>query len=94
VIKIRVTSWYRNGNLDTLQIFCVQNRYELITIRLIDSLEPIQGVLYDYRLMPSATSGIFILLTRALIHPAFYSLDDIESLHYLDPVITQPLRDV
>jgi len=60
---------------------------------LIGVREVTNGVLYSYRLRPLVTAGIFILLTRAVIHPAFYSLDDLESLHFLGPAVPQPSHD-
>jgi hypothetical protein len=80
---MRIKNWYRNDNIDTFRRFCIHNRNKLISLRLIDDIEPIKGILYDFRLEPLATAGIFILLTDVVIHPAFYSLDDLESLHYL-----------
>jgi len=93
VVKMRVRNWYRNDNIDAFRRFCDQNSNEQISIRLIGDIEPINGVLYDYRLRPLVTAGIFILLTRLVIHPAFYSLDDLESLHYLGPAVPQHLHN-
>jgi len=87
---MRNNNWYRNENIDTFRKFCIRNRNKLISLRLIENPEPIKGVLYDYRLEPLATAGIFILLTDVVIHPAFYSLDDLESLHYLGSGIPLP----
>lgn len=93
-VKMRVTNWHRNDSIDAFGRFCDQNRNELISIRLIGVREVINGVLYSYRLRPLVTAGIFILLTRAVIHPAFYSLDDLESLHFLGPAVPQPSHDL
>jgi hypothetical protein len=77
---LSVQIWRKNDNLDRFQRFCRQNRNKPISVELMDDLGSVNGVLYDYRLRPSGAAGIFVLLTPVVIHPAFYSLDDLESL--------------
>ena len=87
VIKMKVTNWHRSGDLDTFHKFCTENRRKLISVQLksseIEGKERVEGILYDHLLKPSQATGIFILLTKAKVHPAFYALSDIDSLHYL-----------
>jgi hypothetical protein len=87
VIKMKVTNWYRSGDLDAFHKFCTENRRKLIFVQLksseIEGNERVEGILYDHRLKPSQAAGVFILLTIAKVHPAFYALSDIDSLHYL-----------
>lgn len=77
-----VTSWYKNGDLDAFRKFCTQNRRKLISVQLKNS-RIVKGILYDHHFKPSEAAGVFILLTNSAIHPAFYALSDINSLHYL-----------
>ncbi len=81
---MKVTNWYRNGDLDIFRKFCAQNRRKLISVQL-NSSELVKGILYDHHFKPFEAAGVFILLTNAVIHPAFYALSDIVSLHYLAP---------
>jgi hypothetical protein len=81
---MEVRSWYRNGDLDAFRKFCTQNRRKLISVQLKDS-SAVKGILYDHHFGSSEMAGVFILLTNAAIHPAFYALSDVESLHYLAP---------
>jgi len=64
VVKMRVMNWYRNDNIDAFRRFCDQNRNELISIRLIGDLEPINGVLYDYRSCTYLTENILYYLIQ------------------------------
>ena len=80
---MKVTNWYRNGDLDAFRKFCSQNRKKLISVKLIEGSEIVKGILYNHQFEPSEAAGVFILLTRLAVHPAFYALSDIESLHYL-----------
>ncbi len=79
---MEIKSWYKNGDLDAFHKFCIQNRKKLISVHMSDS-SIVKGILYDYYSEPSESAGIFMLLTKAKIHPAFYALSDIDSLHYL-----------
>ncbi len=81
---MRVTNWYKNGDLEAFRRFCTQNKGKLISIHLKRS-EPVKGILYDHLIRPYEMAGIFILLTTAAIHPAFYDFCDIDSIHYLAP---------
>ena len=60
---------------------------KLISVQLksseIEGIERVEGILYGHRLKSSQAAGVFILLTKAKVHPAFYALSDIDSLHYL-----------
>jgi hypothetical protein len=76
-----ITNWYVNGSLDAFQVFCVQNRNRLVYIKLVCRSEFVRGILHSYRVEPLIEAGIFILLTDMVIHPAFYSINDIRSLH-------------
>lgn len=80
-----IINWFRNGSLDAFHQFCNENNGKLISAELRDSTELIRGILYNYILWSIEADGIFLLLTNHARHPAFYSIDDIESLHYLAP---------
>jgi hypothetical protein len=86
VIKMKVTNWYKNGDLDAFHKFCTEHGRKLISVLLkspeIEGKERVKGILYDHRLKPLEAAGVYILLTKAKVHPAFYALSDIESLHY------------
>ena len=82
---MRITNWFRNGSIDVFHQFCNQNRGKLVSTELSDSTELVRGILYNYSLWTIDADGIFLLLTNRAMHPAFYSIDDIESLHYLGP---------
>ncbi|MCJ7445035.1 MAG: hypothetical protein MUO26_11010 [Methanotrichaceae archaeon] len=86
VIKVRVKDWYKNGSLNAFRKFCIQSRKKLVSVKLVKGSEPVKGILYRYRFLPFESAGIYLLLTNAANHPAFYSLYDIESLHHLDSV--------
>ena len=75
---MRVTNWFKNGSLDAFNKFCIQNRNGSVSIKLIYHSELIRGLLHSHRLEPLEAAGVFLLLTDAAIHPAFYSLDDID----------------
>ncbi len=79
-----ITNWYRNGDLEAFCKFCKQNRGKLISIHPKRS-EIVKGILYDHLFRHFEMAGVFILLTTKTIHPAFYDLCDIESMHYLGP---------
>ncbi len=79
---MKITDWYKSGDMETFRKFCNQNRRKLISVHLKSS-ELVEGLLYDHRFKSIDTAGIFILLTNAVVHPAFYALSDITSLHYL-----------
>ena len=87
---MKVTNWYKNGDLNAFHRFCTENKRKLISIQLInpkiEGKVSLKGILYDHRLEPSIMAGVYILLTNVVAHPAFYALSDIESLHYLAPV--------
>ena len=80
---MKVTNWYRNGDLDAFRKFCSQNRKKLISVKLFGGSEIVKGILHNHQFEPSEAAGVFILLTSLAVHPAFYALSDIESLHYL-----------
>ncbi len=79
---MKVTNWYRNGDLNSYLKFCTQNRRKLISIHL-NSSEVVKGVLHDHHFKPLESAGVFVLLTNVVVHPAFFALSDITSLHYL-----------
>jgi len=79
--KMKVTCWYKNGSLDALHLFCIQNQDKPISVKLTDRSEPVRGALYTYYLDSSESAYLFLLLTKKVTHPAYYSLEDIESLH-------------
>jgi hypothetical protein len=79
---MKFTNWYRNGDLEAFCKFCMQNRGKLISIHLTQS-EIVKGILYDHLFRPFEAAGVFILLTTVAIHPAFFDICDIDSLHYL-----------
>jgi len=78
---MKITCWYKNGSLDTLHNFCNQNQDKTISVKLTNRSETVKGALHGYDLDPSGTAGLFLLLTDRVIHPAYYGLDGIESLH-------------
>ncbi len=79
---MEVRSWYTNGNLGAFCKFCTQNRGKLISVHLKKS-RIVKGILYGHHFKPSEAAGVFVLLTNSAVHPAFYALSDIDSLHYL-----------
>ncbi len=81
---MKVTNWYKNGDLEAFRKFCTENRWNLISIHPKRS-EIVKGILYDHLFRHFEMAGVFILLTTKAIHPAFYDLCDIESMHYLGP---------
>ena len=81
---MKILNWYKNGDLDAFHKFCTENRRKLISVNLrIKGSEIVKGILYDHHPKPYEMAGVFILLTTAKVHPAFYALSDIDSLHYL-----------
>lgn len=78
---MKVIYWYKNGSLDALHLFCIQNQDKPISVKLTNRSEPVRGALYAYHLDSSEAAHLFLLLTNRVIHPACYSLEDIESLH-------------
>jgi hypothetical protein len=89
--KMKIMSWYRNGSVEALKEFCDQNQNRPISANLVDSSEMVKGVLFDHRLeSPDPGAGIFLLLNQEVVHPAYYDLEAIESLHSLDTVISMP----
>jgi hypothetical protein len=83
VIKMKVTNWYKNGDLDAFHKFCTGNRRKLISVHMRNGPEIVKGILHNHHFEPIGTAGVFILLTNLAVHPAFYALSDIDSLHYL-----------
>jgi hypothetical protein len=81
---MRVTDWYKNGDLEAFREFCTQNRKKLISIHT-ERLEIVKGILYGHLFKHFKMTGVFILLTVKVIHPAFYDLHEIASMHYLGP---------
>jgi hypothetical protein len=65
---MRVRNWYKSDGWGAFREFCIENRYDLISAKQIDELEPVKGALYDYRFWPISTAGVFILLAYTVIH--------------------------
>ena len=87
---MEVANWYRNGDLDAFRKFCTQNRRKLIAVKLMNGSEIVKGILYNHNFKSFEAAGVFILLTKSAVHPAFYAISDIESLHYLaSPALIQ-----
>ncbi|MFB3764707.1 MAG: hypothetical protein ACE14P_05600 [Methanotrichaceae archaeon] len=78
---MKVTCWYKNGSLDMLRLFCVQNQDKPISVKLTNRSELIGGALHGYCLYPTDTAHLFLLLTDVVEHPAYYGIEGIESLH-------------
>lgn len=78
---MKVTCWYKNGSLDVFRQFCIQNRDKPISVKLTNRSEPVIGALHNYYLNSSRATGLFLLLTDRVVHPAYYGLEGIESLH-------------
>jgi len=78
---MEVTCWYKNGSLDAFRQFCIQNQDKPISVKLTNRSEPVKGALYRYCLASSEAAHLFLLLTDSVIHPAYYGLGSIESLH-------------
>ena len=79
--KMKVTYWYKNGSLNAFRQFCIQNQDKPISVKLTNRSEPVKGVLYRYCPDSSEAAHLFLLLTDRVIHPAYYGLGSIESLH-------------
>jgi len=67
--------------MDAFRQFCIQNRGKPISVKLTNRSEPVMGALHNYHLASSKADGLFLLLTDRVIHPAYYGLDGVESLH-------------
>jgi len=78
---MKVISWYKNGSLDAVRQFCIQNKDKPVSVKLINRSEPVVGALYSYSLDSSEAAHLFLLLTNRVTHPAYYGLESIESLH-------------
>lgn len=78
--KMKISSWYNGGSLDAFYNFCIRNRRKPILVKLRDKPELVRGVLYKYYTELN-DDGLYILLNPKIAHPAYYSLDDIESIH-------------
>lgn len=91
---MRIQSWRKNDHIDRFQLFCYQNIDKPISVEMINDPKPIKGVLYDYCFQPLWAAGIFVLLTPVVIHPAFYSLDNLKSMHSMGYAIVQALDRV
>lgn len=79
---MKFINWYNGGDISLFHRFCTQNKRELISIHLKSS-EIVKGLLHDHHFKPIEAAGVFVFLTNKAIHPAFYALSDIVSLHYL-----------
>jgi hypothetical protein len=90
---VKVTCWYKNGSLDTFRQFCIQNQDKKISVNLMNRSEQVIGALCNYRLDSSKEAGLFLLLTDRVIHPAYYGLESIESLHIGFNEALSPLVD-
>jgi len=77
---MKISSWYNGGSLDAFYHFCNRNRRKTILVKLRDKSELIRGVLYKQYREPY-DNGVYLLLNPKVNHPAYYSLDDIESIH-------------
>ena len=78
---MKITCGYNNGSLNAFHEFCVQNQDKSISLKLISRSEPVKGALYSHCVGSLNADGLSLLLTHVVDHPAFYCLDDIESLH-------------
>jgi len=78
---VKITCWYSNGSLNAFNEFCVQNQNKSISVKLISRSEPVTGALYSHCIGSLNAEGLSLHLTHVANHPAFYCLDDIESLH-------------
>jgi hypothetical protein len=78
---MKITCWYKSGSLNAFGQFCVQNQDKPISVKLTNRSEPVKGVLYKHRIGSLDAAGLFLLLTDRAVHPAYYCLDGIESLH-------------
>ncbi len=78
--KMMISSWYNGGSLDAFYSFCNRNRRKTILVKLRDKSELVRGVLYKYYTELN-DDGLYILLNPKIAHPAYSSLDDIESIH-------------
>ncbi len=77
---MKIASWYNGGSLDAFYNFCTKNRRKTVLVKLRDKSELVRGVLYKYYTELN-DDGLYILLNPKIAHPAYYSLDDIESIH-------------
>lgn len=77
---MKIHSWYSNGSLDAFYKFCSQNRCKTIWVKLRDRSELVKGILYK-RNTQMKGDGVYILLNSSIIHPAYYCMEDIESIH-------------
>lgn len=78
---MKITCWYKNGSIDAIRQFCVQNQDKPISVKLTNRSEPVIGTLYSYLIDSSKADHLFLLLTDRVTHPAYYGLEGIESLH-------------
>lgn len=67
--------------MDAFRQFGIHNQDKPISLRLMNVSEPVSGRLYRYSSSSKEWSGIFLQLTDSVNHPAYYSIEDIESLH-------------
>lgn len=77
---MKIHSWYSNGSLSAFYKFCNQNRCRTIWVKLRDRSELVKGVLYKHNTQMKG-DGVYILLNPSIIHPAYYCMEDIESIH-------------
>jgi hypothetical protein len=77
---VKITYWYSNGSLNAINNFCVHNQDKSISVKLISRSELLKGALYIRCTGSLNAEGLSLLLTRVANHPAFYCLDDIQSL--------------
>lgn len=82
---MKINSWYNNGSMDAFYHFCTQNRCKTIWLKLKDKSEFVKGVLYKYNTANAHLDGdgLYIFLNLSVIHPAYFCLDDIESIHVM-----------
>jgi hypothetical protein len=78
---VKIKCWYKSGSLDALRDFCIQNQDKQVSLKLIGRSELVKGALHAYCLDSFDKAGLFLLLTDRVIQPAYYCLDDIESLN-------------
>ncbi len=77
---MKISSWYNNGSLDAFHRFCTQNRCKTIWVKLRDRSDFLRGVLYKQHIHPYGR-GLYVLLSPGVKHPAYFGLEDIESIH-------------
>jgi hypothetical protein len=78
---VKINCWYSNGSPSAFHDFCLQNHGKIVLLKLINQSDLVRGTIYRHNIDSDNSKGICILLTLKAIHPAFFCLEDIESLH-------------